>query len=70
MAKKAAKKKAKTEVNVETVLAEARERLGEKGYTGGPEHDYPEGKGWLSQANSKPELLLCAVAPDVAIDEH
>ena len=70
MAKKAAKKKTKTAATADTVLAEARERLSENGYSGGQEHEYPDGKGWLFQANNKPELLLCAVEPDVSIDEH
>jgi type I restriction enzyme M protein len=70
MAKKAAKKKTKSEATAATVLAEAKTRLAEKGYSGGRQHDYPDGEGWLFQANGKPELLLCAVEPDVSIDEH
>src|SRR5262249_22226431 len=31
---------------------------------------YAEGKAWLFQANRKPELLVCAVDPATAIDEH
>ncbi|TWT64405.1 HsdM family class I SAM-dependent methyltransferase [Rubinisphaera italica] len=70
MAKKKAAKKKKTEATADTVLAAARERLAEKGYSGGTEHEFPDGKGWLFQSNGRPELLLCAVAPDVSIDEH
>jgi len=44
--------------------------LAEKGYRGGNEHSYAEGKAWLFQANGKPQLLLCAVEPDKPIDEH
>jgi type I restriction enzyme M protein len=69
MAKKA-KKETKSQTSVEAVLAEARIRLEEKGYQGGKEHSYTEGKGWLFQSNGKAELLLCAVDPDKSIDEH
>ena len=70
MAKKKAKQEAKSETSVEAVLEEARIRLAEKGYQGGNDHPYKEGKGWLFQANGKAELLLCAVDPDKSIDEH
>lgn len=70
MAKTATKKKSKSEATAASVLAEAKVRLAEKGYSGGKQHAYPDGEAWLFQSNSKPELLLCAVAPDVSIDEH
>lgn len=70
MAKTATKKKPKTEASAETVLAEAKARLADKGYSGGKEHEFPDGQGWLYQSKGKPELLLCAVDPDVSIDEH
>jgi type I restriction enzyme M protein len=69
MAKKA-KKETKSQSSVEEVLEEARTRLAEKGYRGGKEHPYKDGKGWLFQANGKAELLLCAVDLDKSIDEH
>ena len=53
-----------------TVLEDARVGLAGKGYRGGNEHSYAEGKAWLFQANGKPGMLLCAVDPDKAIDEH
>jgi len=68
-----AKKKAEattSQSSVDAVLEEARTRLEEKGYQGGKEHSYKEGKGWLFQANGKAELLLCAVDPEKSIDEH
>src|SRR5262245_56684368 len=64
------KTKAGVEPTGETVLEEARQWLAEKGYRGGREHPYTEGKAWLFQANGKPELLLCAVDPETSIDEH
>lgn len=64
MAKKKAKE-TKSQSSVEAVLEEARARLGEKGYQGGKEHAYAEGKGWLF-----PSLLLLAVDPEKSIDEH
>jgi type I restriction enzyme M protein len=66
----AKKKTAKEQPTIDTVLAEARERLTEKGYKGGQEHAYQEGKGWLFKAGTKPALLLCAVDPEKPIDEH
>jgi len=69
MAKKKTQE-AKPQSSVEAVLDEARARLAEKGYQGGKEHAYAEGKGWLFQANGKAELLLCAVDPEKSIDEH
>ena len=55
---------------IDTVLEEARNHLADKGYHGGQDHSYVEGKAWLFRANGKPELLLCAVDPEKAIDEH
>ena len=69
MAKKASKE-SKSQSSVEAVLEEARTRLADKGYQGGKEHPYKEGKGWLFQANGKAALLLCAVDPEKSIDEH
>jgi type I restriction enzyme M protein len=68
-----AKRKAqegKGQATVDTVLEEARTQLAEKGYQGGKEHPYSEGKAWLFQANGKTELLLCAIDPEKSIDEH
>lgn len=64
------KTRASAEPTGETVLEETRQGLAEKGYRGGREHPYETGKAWLFQANGKPELLLCAVDPETAIDEH
>src|SRR5262249_55593997 len=69
MAKKEAKE-TKSQSPIEGVLEEGRGRLSARGYESGKEHPYAEGKGWLFQANGKPELLLCAVDPEKSIDEH
>lgn len=59
---KAAKKE--VEATADTVLAGARERLAEQGHSCGAEYEFPDGKGWLFQSNSRPEPPLCAVTPD------
>jgi len=63
-------KESNSQTSVEAVLEEARTRLAEKGYQGGKQHTYKDGKAWLFQSNGKAELLLCAVDPDKSIDEH
>jgi hypothetical protein len=60
----------KSQPTAATVLEDTRRRLADKGYRGGQEHAYTEGKAWLFQANGKPELLVCTVDPAKAIDEH
>ena len=64
-----AKKKEKQ--TAETVLAATREGLSAKGYTSGKAHTIEEGHGYLFEdTNGNPLLLLCAVDPDVKIDQH
>jgi len=69
MAKQKAKE-SKAQPTADTVLEETRTQLAEKGYKGGKEHPYIDGKAWLFQANGKAELLLCAIDPQKPMDEH
>ena len=69
VAKKAAKDK--VQPTAEAVLQQARTGLEQRGYGGGAAHEYAEGRGWLfTNGQGKPQLLLCAVEPDKAIDQH
>jgi type I restriction enzyme M protein len=69
MAKKAAKEKPKP--SAELVLQHARTSLEQRGYRGGAAHEYAEGQGWLfTNGEGKPQLLLCAIEPGKAIDQH
>jgi type I restriction enzyme M protein len=63
-------KESKAKLTVTTVLETARTKLSEKGYVGGKEHPYAEGKAWLFQNNAKPDLLLCAIDLEKPVDEH
>ncbi len=61
----------KEKQTADTVLAAARETLQGKGYAIGKPHSIEEGLGYLYEDNKgNPLLLLCAVDPDVPIDQH